>query len=362
MRWTAGVPPACRCSTRWSHGGPEARGPLIFESMVGCAVDRGRPARLSLFDSLVARRARGPRSTGLRVDGRVCGGPRASRPPVAVRLVGRTAGQRPAVHWSSSRWWVCGGPRASRPPVAVRLVGRTAGQRPAVHWSSSRWSGVRWTAGVPPACRLFDSLVARRARGPRSTDLRVDGGGCAVDRGRPARLSLFDSLVARRARGPRSTDLRVDGRVCGGPRASRPPVGRLVGRTRAARGPFDSWVARRARGPRSTGSESLVRVALCDVVGCAVDRGRPARLALFDSLVARRARGPRSTDLTSRWAGVRWTAGVPPAVPKRQAFVPALLALLEHRQERLLRDVDRADHLHPLLALLLLLEQLALAA
>ena len=34
---------------------------------------------------------------------------------------------------------------------------------------------------------------------------------------------------------------------------------------------------------------------------------------------------------------------------------------LEHRKERLLRDLDRADLLHPLLALLLLLEQLALA-
>ena len=35
---------------------------------------------------------------------------------------------------------------------------------------------------------------------------------------------------------------------------------------------------------------------------------------------------------------------------------------LEHRQERFLRDLDAADALHPLLAFLLLLEQLALAA
>src|SRR4029077_4412929 len=34
---------------------------------------------------------------------------------------------------------------------------------------------------------------------------------------------------------------------------------------------------------------------------------------------------------------------------------------LEHGEEGLLRDLDRAHHLHPLLAFLLLLEQLALA-
>src|SRR5689334_13971766 len=34
---------------------------------------------------------------------------------------------------------------------------------------------------------------------------------------------------------------------------------------------------------------------------------------------------------------------------------------LEHRQERFLRDLHRPHHLHPLLAFLLLLEQLALA-
>ena len=38
-----------------------------------------------------------------------------------------------------------------------------------------------------------------------------------------------------------------------------------------------------------------------------------------------------------------------------------LVAQLEHRQERLLRDLDPADLLHALLAFLLLLEQLALA-
>src|SRR5262245_5553455 len=39
----------------------------------------------------------------------------------------------------------------------------------------------------------------------------------------------------------------------------------------------------------------------------------------------------------------------------------SLLADPEHREERLLRDLHRAELLHPLLAFLLLLEQLALA-
>src|SRR5204863_3058862 len=38
------------------------------------------------------------------------------------------------------------------------------------------------------------------------------------------------------------------------------------------------------------------------------------------------------------------------------------VAELEHREKRLLRHLDAADLLHPLLAFLLLLEQLALAA
>ena len=40
---------------------------------------------------------------------------------------------------------------------------------------------------------------------------------------------------------------------------------------------------------------------------------------------------------------------------------PLLRPNLEHREERFLRDLDAADALHPLLAFLLLLEQLALA-
>ncbi len=81
---------------------------------------------------------------------------------------------------------MCRGPRASRPPGAFRLVGRTAGQRPAVH-----------------------RLVCDRSV--------VQFAACAVDRGRLARPAHFDSLVARRARGPRSTGWCAIGRLCSSP-------------------------------------------------------------------------------------------------------------------------------------------------
>src|SRR5207247_11370783 len=56
----------------------------------------------------------------------------------------------------------------------------------------------------------------------------------------------------------------------------------------------------------------------------------------------------------------------PPRTARTQRASPAprlplLLIEVEHGQERLLWHLDRADLLHPLLALLLLLEQLALA-
>src|SRR3954467_2651750 len=44
----------------------------------------------------------------------------------------------------------------------------------------------------------------------------------------------------------------------------------------------------------------------------------------------------------------------------RATLLAAVVAQLEHRQERLLRDLDAPDLLHPLLALLLTLEELAL--
>ena len=57
--------------------------------------------------------------------------------------------------------------------------------------------------------------------------------------------------------------------------------------------------------------------------------------------------------------GCRRRAG---CVPVRHGHSLAPLVQVEHGQERLLRHLDAADLLHPLLALLLLLEQLALAA
>src|SRR5689334_2286853 len=53
-------------------------------------------------------------------------------------------------------------------------------------------------------------------------------------------------------------------------------------------------------------------------------------------------------------------ASMPPCASARRSSLFATAVHLEHGQERLLRDLDRAHLLHPLLALLLLLEQLAL--
>src|SRR5947207_12167740 len=50
------------------------------------------------------------------------------------------------------------------------------------------------------------------------------------------------------------------------------------------------------------------------------------------------------------------------ARPERRISTLALGTHFQHREKRLLRDLDFPDALHPLLAFLLLLEQLALAA
>src|SRR5437016_889441 len=54
-------------------------------------------------------------------------------------------------------------------------------------------------------------------------------------------------------------------------------------------------------------------------------------------------------------------AGRRPRTWRTSGGLPVARPNLEHRQERLLRDLDPADLLHPLLPRLLLLEQLALA-
>ena len=88
-----------------------------------------------------------------------------------------------------------------------------------------------------------------------------------------------------------------------------------------------------------------------DLIGPAASV-RPTRLG--DS-------GPR------RVGGARLCPGRTVAMSNRRGVSPrpgvaaSLVAVVEDRQERLLRDLDVADLLHPLLAFLLLLEQLALA-
>src|SRR6266566_9844173 len=68
------------------------------------------------------------------------------------------------------------------------------------------------------------------------------------------------------------------------------------------------------------------------------------------------------TTSTGPWrAASASSSGVVRTTSPRKAVWMTRLVNLEHRQERLLRDLHRPHLLHPLLALLLLLEQLALA-
>ena len=139
----------------------------------------------------------------------------------------------------------CGGPRASRPPRVARVVGRTAGQRPAVHWSASRWTRARWLAVVSRVvdrgrlARLgwIESLDARRARGPRSTGWRA-GRVCwrpavvsrAVDRGRLARLASESESACRLRSGPSASRCSAPPRPRGARSERRPEArGPLVG-------------------------------------------------------------------------------------------------------------------------------------
>src|ERR1019366_5340446 len=71
---------------------------------------------------------------------------------------------------------------------------------------------------------------------------------------------------------------------------------------------------------------------------------------------------PASIWLSHHRAKGGGDGGLPARPPRRRRRPAALrLAQLEHREERLLGHLDAPDLLHPLLALLLLLEQLALA-
>src|SRR3546814_2125349 len=72
-----------------------------------------------------------------------------------------------------------------------------------------------------------------------------------------------------------------------------------------------------------------------------------------------------SEDRVRACFGSRGEATAAVAVAFRQSRIPnpqsRLFVLLQHRQEGLLRDLHAADLLHPLLAFLLLLQQLLLA-
>src|SRR5450755_197902 len=81
---------------------------------------------------------------------------------------------------------------------------------------------------------------------------------------------------------------------------------------------------------------------------------RCARASARTPAPPRRAAAATGPDQIARSA-------CPAAGSRGSPSLSALLAEFEHGQERLLRHLDPADLLHPLLALLLLLEQLALA-
>ena len=139
------------------------RGVVKSGAGVSRVVDRGRLARLGWLESLDARRARGPRSTGPRAVGRVLVGSRSSR-------VWWTAGVPPASGRSSR--WTHGGPEA-RGPLVGEPVECAGGLRASRMW---------WTASRP--ARLPD----RRD----SSILREPIAHAARSLGSSADLSAFD--------------------------------------------------------------------------------------------------------------------------------------------------------------------------
>src|SRR5437868_5142148 len=81
------------------------------------------------------------------------------------------------------------------------------------------------------------------------------------------------------------------------------------------------------------------------------DRGSGSRIT---NSISVRPPSPRGPGVSTR----NWLrSGVWILIPRPGSSI----SHLQHREERLLRDFDAADRLHPLLALLLLLQQLALA-
>ena len=116
VRWTAGVSPAVLGFPVFgstSCGGPRASRPPSVVCGIECElaargrrrlVDRGRLARRVGVSCVRVGVVRWTAGVSPAVFGSTsCGGPRASRPPWVIRLIGL----------------VCGGPRASRPPSWV---------------------------------------------------------------------------------------------------------------------------------------------------------------------------------------------------------------------------------------------------
>src|SRR3989440_13045521 len=85
----------------------------------------------------------------------------------------------------------------------------------------------------------------------------------------------------------------------------------------------------------------------CRTAGCVSTSGAAAGVVTTSTGPCRAARASSS--------------GVVSTTSPRKAVWMTRLVNLQHRQERFLRDLDRAHLLHALLSLFLLLEQLALA-
>ena len=145
------------------------------------------------------------------------------------------------------------------------------------------------------------------------------------------------ALLAQQRRKPRRDRLGIglDGHLLRARQAAKQPLERI----------------RLGEGRRSAAEEDGLEAVRASRV-----RGRAPREARRRSARGRRAGRRRSRSRNSR-SGGRRTGGGRRGGARRRSLRPVQI---EHGQEGLLRHLDRADLLHPLLAGLLPLEQLAL--
>ena len=185
-----------------------------------------------------------------------------------------------------------------------------------------------------PACRVLpgvEDAVERRQVVPRQRVVE----GRVVFRPRTKIVALarrVDHRAGRGSAGPGARGADLDAILVEHRLGARAPRRRRRGRVEARVRGAESRQRARRHAPAAAGLVAGLAVEVHDRA-----RARPAR-----------SRARSSHPLV-----------VPDDRDARQ--LRSLLVERQHGQERLLRHLDRADLLHPLLALLLLLEQLALA-